>query len=252
MALLKHATIWRHRFMWHPLSLSQFSQLTGIKLNLTNSLCKHFHSTKPSLLVWTHCVLTGSDKNVHFCVSFPVFLFWHLCSFSQLLISSFPKINISLLTERKWECHKRCVCLWGKCAIVTVEADVAVKVKNSRCTLKKTLHQAFQHLYIHLGVERVYFAFNPQLKSQTCRTLTIQWSVCTLPVNTSVKWTVISRHHNKVLQTFKCASKGYTLEMPMGTSVVKLWNRNREMLKRISGMWELNGSDWKTKAYAYQ
>ena len=38
--------------------------------------------------------------------------------------------------------------------------------------------------------------------------------------------------------------EGYTLEMPSGTSLVRLLRRNLQMLKSVSGMWELNGSSW--------
>ena len=41
--------------------------------------------------------------------------------------------------------------------------------------------------------------------------------------------------------------EGYTLEMPWGMSLVRLFRRNLQMLKRVSGMWELKGSSWRYK-----
>lgn len=43
-------------------------------------------------------------------------------------------------------------------------------------------------------------------------------------------------------QTCLATVGGYTLEMPGGISLVRLFRRNLQMLKRVSGMWELNGS----------
>lgn len=39
--------------------------------------------------------------------------------------------------------------------------------------------------------------------------------------------------------------EGYTLEMPGGMSLVRLFKRNLQMLKSVSGMWELKGSSWR-------
>lgn len=41
--------------------------------------------------------------------------------------------------------------------------------------------------------------------------------------------------------------EGYTLEMPGGISLVRLFRRNLQMLKSVSGMWELKGSSWRNK-----
>lgn len=41
--------------------------------------------------------------------------------------------------------------------------------------------------------------------------------------------------------------EGYTLEMPGGISLWRLFRRNLQMLKRVSGMWELKGSSWRNK-----
>lgn len=38
---------------------------------------------------------------------------------------------------------------------------------------------------------------------------------------------------------------GYTLEMPGGMSFVRLFRRNLQMLKSVSGMWELKGSSYR-------
>lgn len=42
--------------------------------------------------------------------------------------------------------------------------------------------------------------------------------------------------------TLHSQMEGYTLEMPRGLSLVRLFRRNLQMLKSVSGMWELKGS----------
>lgn len=41
--------------------------------------------------------------------------------------------------------------------------------------------------------------------------------------------------------------EGYTLEMPGGMSLVRLFRRNLQMLNSVSGMWELKGSSYGQK-----
>lgn len=41
--------------------------------------------------------------------------------------------------------------------------------------------------------------------------------------------------------------EGYTLEMPGGMSLVRLFKRNLQMLNSVSGMWELKGSSFGQK-----
>lgn len=38
--------------------------------------------------------------------------------------------------------------------------------------------------------------------------------------------------------------EGYTLEIPGGMSLVRLFSRNLQMLNSVSGMWELKGSSY--------
>lgn len=49
-----------------------------------------------------------------------------------------------------------------------------------------------------------------------------------------------------------CVSQveGYTLEMPGGIFLCRLFRRNLQMLKRVSGMWELKGSSWTVRKEA--